>query len=97
MNELRDWQKQMRKHRHRNWNGCVKPKFQKAEYEYARRKGVNVIYVDTETGEIMQFGASKPIEEWAKQWDGMFPDRKMTTIFLKDYKKLIENLTQKQE
>jgi hypothetical protein len=95
MDDLRDWQKQIRKFRHRKWNKPDVPQFHKAEYEYAKRKGVTCVYVDIETGEIMQFGASKSLELHKKQWEGMFPDRKMQAIYTKDYESFIEELKNK--
>ena len=94
MDDLKDWQKQMRKNRHRQWNKQPVPEFQKAEYEYAKRKEISVIYVDTETGEIMQFGSSKSIDVLIKQWEGMFPSRKMQAVYTRDYEKFIEELRQ---
>ena len=94
MDELRDWQKQIRKNRHRAWNKPPVPEFQQAEYDYAKRKSVSVLYVDTETGEIMQFGTTKSLDVLAVQWDGMFPNRKMKAVYTKDYAKFIEKLRQ---
>lgn len=68
------------------------PEFQKAEYEYAKRKGVSIVYVDTETGEIMQFGSSKSLDVLTKQWEGVFPSRKMKAVYTRDYEKFIEEL-----
>lgn len=95
MDDLRDWQRQIRKHRHREWNKPPVPKFHQSEYDYAKRKGVSIIYVDTETGEIMQFGSSKSLYVLTKQWEGMFPSRKMKAVYTKDYEKFIKELKQK--
>ena len=92
MNELRDWQKQIRKNRHLEWNKPPVPEIHWSEYAYARRKGVSVIYVDTETGEIMQFGTSKNADALSVQWNNLFPSRKMKAIYTRDYEKFIEEL-----
>ena len=84
----------MRKYRHREWNKPTVPEFHQSEYDYAKRKGVSVIYVDTETGEIMQFGSSKSLDVLTKQWEGMFPSRKMQAVYTKDYEKFIKELKQ---
>lgn len=49
--------------------------------EYAQRKGVNYVYWDEDTGEIMQFLFTNDF----KKVDGMFPDRKMRFNTLKEY------------
>jgi hypothetical protein len=95
MDDLRDWQRQIRKYRHREWNKPTVPEFHQSEYDYAKRKGVSIIYVDTETGEIMQFGTSKSLKAQAELWDGMFPSRKMQAIYTKDYEKFIKELKNK--
>lgn len=95
MDDLRDWQRQMRKYRHREWNKPPVPKFHQSEYDYAKRKGVSVVYVDTETGEIMQFGTSKSLKAHKELWEGMFPSRKMQAIYTKDYESFIEELKTK--
>ena len=97
MEELREWQRLLRKNRHRHWNKPHAPKFHQSEYDYAKRKGVSVVYVDTETGEIMQFGSSKSLDVLTKQWEGMFPSRKMQAVYTKDYEKFIEELIFKQK
>lgn len=95
MDDLQDWQRQIRKYRHREWNKPPVPKFHQSEYDYAKRKGVSIIYVDTETGEIMQFGSSKSLDVLTKQWEGMFPSRKMKAVYTRDYEKFIEELRSK--
>lgn len=97
MDDLRDWQKQMRKNRHKQWNKPDKPQFHKAEYDYAKRKGVTCLYVDIETGEIMQFGSSKSLDVLTKQWEGMFPSRKTKAVYTKDYENFIEELKTKKQ
>lgn len=66
--------------------------FHQSEYDYAKRKGVSITYVDTETGEIMQFGSTRSLANQSKQWEGMFPHRKMQAVYTKDYEKFIEEL-----
>lgn len=94
MNDLRDWQRLLRKNRNKKWNTPIVPEFHQSEYDYAKRKGVSIIYVDTETGEIMQFGSSKSLDVLTKQWEGMFPSRKMQAVYTKDYEKFIKELKQ---
>ena len=97
MDDLRDWQRQLRKNRNKKWNKPPVLEFHQSEYDYAKRKGVSIIYVDTETGEIMQFGTSKSLKAQAELWDGMFPSRKMQAVYTKDYEKFIEELIFKQK
>ena len=96
MDDLRDWQKILRKNKNGKWNKPTELKIDTSGIEYARRKKVTVIYVDTDSGEIMQFGANKCLELLKIQWDGMFPYRKMEAIYTSEYEKFIESLKNKQ-
>lgn len=54
---------------------------------YALRHNVKCVLVDTDTGEIMQFGGSagSNLKRYAKKWDGMFPDRTTETMSVDAY------------
>lgn len=97
MEWLLDWQKMIRKNNRRKWNEPKKLEKDVSGLAYAKRKGVTCVYVDTETGEIMQFGTSKSLKAQADLWDGMFPSRKMQAVYTKDYEKFIEELIFKQK
>lgn len=97
MNWLLDWQKMIRKNNRRKWNEPKKLEKDVSGLAYAKRKNVTCVYVDTETGEIMQFGTSKSLKAQAELWEGMFPSRKMQAIYTKDYEKFIEYLIFKQK
>ncbi len=97
MDELREWQKQIRKNNRRKWNEPKKLEKDVSSLAYAKRKGVTCVYVDTETGEIMQFGTSKSLDVNKVAWDGIFPYRKMQAVYTKDYEKFIEELIFKQK
>lgn len=87
----------IRKNNRRKWNEPIPLQKDVSGLEYAKRKGVTCIYVDTETGEIMQFGTTKSLETHKIQWDGMFHYRKMQAVYTKDYEKFIEELIFKQK
>ena len=97
MDELKIWENMLKKNNKRKWNKAPKPNIDKSGIEYARRKGVTCLYVDIETGEIMQFGVSRSRAECEKIWDGMFPYRKMQAVYTKDYENFIEELKLKQK
>lgn len=92
MDNLLQWQAQIRRANRKKWNQPPTLKIDKSGIEYARRKRVSVIYVDIDTGEIMQFGTSKSVELHSIQWDGMFPYRRMKAIHTVEYEKFIEEL-----
>lgn len=54
---------------------------------FAKRHNVKCVLVDTDTGEIMQFGGSagSNLKRYAKKWDGMFPDRTTETMSVEAY------------
>lgn len=97
MEDLLEWQKMIRKNNRRKWNEPKKLEKDISGLAYAKRKGVTCVYVDTETGEIMQFGTSKSLANNSVLWEGMFPSRKMKAIYTKDYEKFIEELIFKQK
>ena len=97
MEDLLEWQKMIRKNNRRRWNEPKKLEKDISGLAYAKRKGVTCVYVDTETGEIMQFGTSKSLANNSVLWDGMFPTRKMQAVYTKDYEKFIEELIFKQK
>lgn len=97
MYDLLEWQKMIRKNNRRKWNEPKKLEKDISGLAYAKRKNVTCVYVDTETGEIMQFGTSKSLANNSVLWDGMFPTRKMQAVYTKDYEKFIEELIFKQK
>lgn len=97
MDDLIEWQKMIRKNNKRKWNKPKKLEKDVSGLAYAKRKGVTCVNVDTETGEIMQFGTSKSLANNSVLWEGMFPTRKMQAVYTKDYEKFIEELIFKQK
>ena len=97
MEDLLEWQKMIRKNNRRKWNEPKKLEKDISGLAYAKRKGVTCVYVDTETGEIMQFGTSKSLANNSALWEGMFPTRKMQAVYTKDYEKFIKELIFKQK
>lgn len=57
---------------------------------YAILHGVKTVYVDTDTGEILQFGGARSKIEFKRKCDGMFPDRKCNAYTLVEYMKLTD-------
>ncbi len=88
MDYLLQWVKAIRRASHRRWNKPLKFRRDVSAIEYSKRKGVDFVYVDIETGEIMQFGGKKNRGRHIEQWDGMFPTRNMKPMSLNEYEEL---------
>lgn len=88
MEELLEWQKQIRKNNKRKWNEPKVFRRDVSAIRYATSKGCDFIYVDMETGEVMQFGYLKSKGRHTANWDGMFPSRKMKAMPLEEYSKI---------
>ena len=60
-------------------------KYDESGVLYARRHEVNFVYVDLDTGELMQFGINHTKDIWNGRWQGMFPNRRMKTMGVQEY------------
>lgn len=62
-----------------------------ASIRYARVNRIDYVYVDVETGEIMQFGYLRDRGRHDGQWSGMFPHRQMQAMKLDDYDEMTKD------
>lgn len=54
--------------------------------QYAEKNEIDYLYVDIDTGEVMQFGRLRDKSKYEKRWKDMFPYRNMKSMTLDEYK-----------
>lgn len=62
----------------------------KSAVNYANLRNIKYFYVDTKTGEVLQFGTSQSRIFFERKCNGMFPERQCKVYSLPEYLKETE-------